>query len=114
MCGAMQSNCAANTPTSQSALQALPVTENLARGVVPRYPRHAAARMSGGCALEQTLDWRPIVRPVRDGTLPEQLVRRELPVEDMALRQTHDALEVGWHEHLEINDLLREARRHRI
>src|SRR6516225_10885061 len=94
--------------------EALPVAANLARRIVTRNARHAPARMSGGAAQVQSRYRCAVVGPVRGGALPEQLVGRELAVKDVALGQADDGLELRRNERLDVDDLCREARSHRV
>src|SRR6516164_10500678 len=94
--------------------QAFPVAANLTRGVVPRNSRNAATRVGRGTTQVQARYRGAIVCPVRCGTLPEQLVCRELTVEYVSLRQTHDRLEIRRHQSLDVDDPRRESRRHRV
>src|SRR5215470_2072398 len=94
--------------------EALPVTANLARRVVTRNAGHASTRMSGRAAQVQSRYRCAVVGPVRGGALPEQLVGRELTVKDVALGQPDDRLELRRNERLDVDDLGREARSHRV
>src|ERR1700733_1005175 len=93
------------------SFQPFPVAQNLARRVVSRDARDAAARMRRGAALEESGDRRAVVGPVRRRPLPEQLVGAELAVKDVALGQADDALEIRRRKQLVIDDLPREVRR---
>src|SRR5207244_2981858 len=64
-----------------------------------------AARMGRGAALVESGDRGAIVRPVRRGALPEELVGRQLAMEYVSLGQAHDRLEVGGHQGLGLDDL---------
>src|SRR6266513_3473759 len=92
-------------PRPGRRLEALPVREDLAGRVVSGNARDAPARVRGRAALVQA-DYRgAVVRPLGCGTLPEKLSSREFAVEDMALGQADDGLEVRRHERLDSDDL---------
>src|SRR5204862_1845588 len=93
-------------------LKALPVLEDFACRVVSGNTGDAAPRVRGRAALVQADDRRAVVGPMGCGTLPEQLIGRELAVEDMALGQPDDGLEVRRDQRLETDDLCGKPGRH--
>ena len=77
----------------------------------PERPSSAGARMRARSAEEQILDRRPVARPAEQRARDEQLIERQLAVEDVAAGQAVRALEVERRDHLARDDRRVEARR---
>src|SRR5918999_1087596 len=88
-----------------------PVLEDLSRGVVAGNARDAAPRMRRGAAQIQPSDRAAVVGEARRRALPEQLVVRQLAMEDLAVRDVENLLDVGRQQHLHVDDLRGEAGR---
>src|SRR5205085_5408544 len=80
-------------------------------GVAPRGSHDAAARMRARAALVKTADRRAISRPGGRGTQEEHLLQAELTLEDIALGEADDALDVGRSDDLPMNDRSGQIRR---
>ena len=87
------------------------VLQDLARRVVARDAGDAAARMGRRAAEIEPADRASIVGKTRRRALPEQLVERQFAVEDVAVRDVQDLLDVGRQQHLHVDDLRGEAGR---
>src|SRR5579883_2007277 len=83
------------------------IAQHFARGVISRDPRHAAARVDRAAAQIESLEGGPIVREVRHRALKEQLIERELTLEDVALRETYDLFDIRSQQELVGNDFAR-------
>src|SRR5512142_1541395 len=70
------------------------IANDFARGVVSRHAGHAAARMRARAAQVKALQRHAVIAVPEDGPRAEELVERELAVEDVAAHETEVALEV--------------------
>ena len=76
-----------------------------------RRAHDAAAGVRARAALVQPADRRAVLRPARRRPQEEELVQRQLALEDVALGEAGDALDVGRREHLPVQDGRLDVRR---
>src|SRR5437763_15965232 len=88
------------------------IPPDLPHAVVRRDPGHAATRMRGARTLIETPDRSPVVRVAGCRTHVEELLRRELTVEDVPPDQPPLVLHVVRADHLTVQDAVGETRRH--
>src|ERR1041384_1732744 len=80
----------------------LNILEHLERRIPPRRAHDPAAGMRRRPAHVKVLDRRAILRPTRRRTQKEELLERQLALEDVPLRQTKLTLEIQRRQHLTI------------
>lgn len=100
-----------NGPGAPSGHAPAHVAKDLPGRIVAGDPRDATARVAARSALVERFDRRPIVGIVWHGALEKQLVGPELALEDVALRQIDDLLDVRRGEQLGVDHVIREAGR---
>ena len=61
--------------------------------------------------IQRSLDGRPEARPAGHRPVDEQLLERQLALEDVALGETHGALDVERRQHLAVQDQAPDVRR---
>src|SRR3990170_3942237 len=88
-----------------------PVLQDLPRRVVSRRAHDAASGMGSRSAEVQVLDRRAILGPARDRPEEEELVRRELAVEDVPAREAELPLQIQRRQYLAVEDRLGQVRR---
>src|SRR6266568_1382777 len=98
--------------TSCSRFSLVPeVPEDLVGGVVPRRAGHPAAGMGARAAQVEPADGRAVLRPPRDRAHEEELLQRQVAVEDVPLGEAVGALEVERRQDLPRLDRPRHVRR---
>src|SRR5262245_53528063 len=85
--------------------------QRLPRRVAAAGAHHAAARVRPGAAEVEPLDRRPVARPAGDRPHEEDLVRRDLAVEDVPAGEPEALLQVPGREHLAVHDRVADVRR---
>src|SRR5688572_19716023 len=85
--------------------------EDLLRGEPPTRAHDPAARMRPRAALPEAVQRRAVLRPLGHGTQEEELVQRQLALEDVPLAQARDALDVRRRDHLLADDERLDVRR---
>src|SRR5687768_13519464 len=80
------------------------VAQDFERGEPARRAHDPAARVRAGATLIEALDRRAVAGPRRRGAKEEELVQRQLALEDVPLAQTRDALDVGRRDDLPVHD----------
>ena len=86
-----------------SALRRLPL-EHLERRQAPVRAHDAAAGMRGRAVHPEPVDRRSVARVARYGTIEEELLQRQLTLEDVALGEPELALDVLRRQHLLVQD----------
>src|SRR3954447_26858371 len=102
---------ATRLPSSRDRLLRAGGAEYLQRRDPSGRPHDAAPGMRGGAAHPEVLDRRPIARPSGNRAVEEELLERELALEDVALRQAEVALDVERRQHLLVEDDVADVRR---
>src|SRR5262245_19076926 len=85
--------------------------QDLAGGVAAAGSHHAAARVRARAAQVEAFDRRAVARPAGNRSQEEDLVRRDLAVEDVPAGEPEALLEVEGREHLAVHDRAAEVRR---
>src|SRR5439155_15948843 len=76
----------------------------------PGRAHDATPRMRPGAALIEAADRRGELRPAGRGAQEEELMQRQLPGEDVALRETGDPFDIEWRDHLPMQNERFESR----
>src|SRR5258705_7389729 len=71
----------------------------------------ATARMSRGAANIETANRRAVLRIARHRAVEQQLIERQLALENVALGQSDLGFELAWRAYLHMDDAVAEARR---
>src|SRR5689334_5306501 len=90
---------------------AAPVLQDLLRGVLAVGAHDPAARVRRGAAHVEAADGRAVLRPPGSGAEEEELLERQLALEDVALGQAELALDVERREDLPVLDDALDVRR---
>ena len=80
------------------------VEQDLARGIRARRRHDAAARVRSGAAHVEALRRPAVLRETRERAVEQQLVHRQLALEDVALGEAHLVLELARRAHLDVAD----------
>jgi hypothetical protein len=82
----------------------LQIVQDLARRVRARRRHHAAARMRAGTAHVEALGRTAVLREPGKRTIEQQLVERELALEDVAFGESHLVLDDVRSAHFDMTD----------
>ena len=91
------------------SLQPFPILQDLPGRVVSGDSGYAATRVRRRAALIESFDRGAIIRIMRCRALEEQLLERQLAMEDVALRRVYNPLDVMGQEYLALNDAVAES-----
>src|SRR3954453_1777042 len=84
--------------------------KDLARGICSRATGQSRARVRAASAEIQIVDWRPIPRPIQQRTHREELIQRQLSMEDLATGQSVFFFQVARRDDLVREDQFRQIR----
>src|SRR5687768_13171545 len=96
-------------PTLRDEIWFAQVEQDLARSIRARRRHDAATRVRSRAAHVEALRRPAVLRETGERAVEQQLVHRQLALEDVALGQTHLVLELARRAHLDVGDQLPEA-----
>src|SRR5690606_2953807 len=109
-CQLEQADACAALPESRAAEPTLEIAQDLAGGVVAGSPGDAASRVSAGAAEVETCNRHAVIGVAQHGTRREELIQRQLAVEDVAVDHAETPLKIERRQDLPGDDARLEIR----